>query len=200
VGRELLLIVLAMSIFFGVIPAALFFKMYRRKQKYGSFLASKEESIGSRLRRQKPSTPRQKLVPVCLYGFCAALYTVTAVEDPHRSALRWVAAAAFWVGTILFAVDAWRAFRKQARLKRLQRREGFMCPSCGEAPQIGDLWGCKQCHKAFDTFQTLAVCPYCATQHASTACPNCKEWNPMSAWVVEGRSSVSATNEGALAD
>lgn len=198
--RELLLIVLVKSLFFGVIPVAVFFEMYRRKLKYGRSLPSKEESFGSRLRRQRPSTPMQGMVRVYLYSFLAAMYTVIAVENAHHSAFRWVIAAVFWVTALFFAIDPLSAFQRESRLKRLPRRDGFRCPSCEEAPQIGDLWGCKQCHKAFDTFQTLAVCPYCATQHASTACPNCKQWNPMSDWIVQGRSSITAANEGVPAD
>jgi hypothetical protein len=182
VGRELLFIVLAMSIFFGVFSAAVFFVMYRRKLKSGSFLPSREESLGNRLRRQKPSTSAQKMVPACLYGFCAVLYTVEAWDSKRGAAFHWVVAAVFWIITIYFANVAWKVFQKQTRLRRLPRRDGFNCPNCREMPQIGDLWGCKECHKAFDTFHTHAVCPHCETWHNMTMCPNCKEMNPMSDW------------------
>ncbi len=199
-GRWPLLIALATSFFLVVIPVALFFALYKRKLKYESFLPTREESIGSRLRRQKPSSPKQAMFRVCLYGLCAALYTASALEDARHSLLRWVAATVFWLVTITFAIGVWRASQKIARLKRLPRQEGFKCPSCGEPPQIGDYWACKLCKKAFDTFNSLAVCPNCSARHATTACLNCKERNPMSDWAIEGRASVTGTNENALAN
>ncbi len=69
------------------------------------------------------------------------------------------------------------------RIAKLPRREGFSCPFCRNAPPMGELWTCPNCHTRFDTFATQAVCPGCGAQFASTQCMDCGRRYPMSEWM-----------------
>jgi len=94
-----------------------------------------------------------------------------------------------WFGILsLFILgNCWRGLqhaRHLARVARLPRRDGFKCPSCGAAPPIGAWWVCGRCGKAFDTFETLAVCPHCAAQFSGTRCLDCGEMHAVDAWRV----------------
>lgn len=85
------------------------------------------------------------------------------------------------------ALNCWGGLmnsRALARIANLPRRDGFACPACKVAPPQGALWRCGKCGNAFDTFQTLGVCPNCGTQFATTACPECGSLRPMSEWMA----------------
>jgi Zn-dependent protease len=94
-----------------------------------------------------------------------------------------------WLGILagFMLLNCWGGLRHAmalSRLAKLPRRHGYACPDCGTAPPVGDLWKCAQCQQPFDTFQTGAVCPYCATQFGGTRCLDCgsmhsiREWAP----------------------
>ena len=94
-----------------------------------------------------------------------------------------------WYGVlaVFMLMNCWSGLRHaQAllQLAKLPRREGFACPSCHAAPPLGNFWKCGQCGQAFDTFQSRAVCPFCAAQHAATKCVDCGKLHPMSDWMV----------------
>lgn len=79
----------------------------------------------------------------------------------------------------------WRGFklaRTLYEIAKAPRNEGFHCPSCRAAPPMGSFWVCSQCKKRFDTFQTQAVCPYCAKQFPETMCTDCGRNYPMAQW------------------
>jgi hypothetical protein len=82
--------------------------------------------------------------------------------------------------------------RALLRFAKLPRRDGFACPACKTAPPIGDFWKCGKCGQAFDTFQTQATCPNCATQFAVTRCLDCGAVHPVSEWFAPTM-SVSST-------
>jgi Zn-dependent protease len=92
-----------------------------------------------------------------------------------------------WLGilAIFVLMNCWSALkhaRAWARLAKLPRREGFVCPSCKTQPPRAALWLCPLCHKPFDTFEMNASCPYCGMAFPKTSCPECGEAAPMSAW------------------
>jgi len=94
-----------------------------------------------------------------------------------------------WLGAIsvFMLLVCWgglRHARELLRLARLQRRAGFACPSCRTAPPLGAYWKCGNCGQPFDTFQTGAVCPYCAARFATTRCLDCGQLHPMNDWIV----------------
>jgi len=93
----------------------------------------------------------------------------------------------FGVLSVFILMNCWRGLRQAQALLRLAdspRHDGVACPSCKAAPPMGGYWICSQCRKSFDTFQTQAVCPYCATQFAMTACLDCGRMHPMGEWIV----------------
>jgi len=99
----------------------------------------------------------------------------------------WARSAWFAIVSVFILMNCWTGLRQARTLSRranLPRRNGFACPSCKAAPQVGDHWKCGKCGKAFDTFQTQAVCPYCAAQFAVTMCLDCGKLHPMSEWIV----------------
>jgi Zn-dependent protease len=92
-----------------------------------------------------------------------------------------------WLGVIaaFLLLNCWGGLRHAQTLLRfakLPRRFGFACPACKASPPIGDYWKCGKCGHAFDSFQTGAVCPHCATQYAATKCLDCGAMHPMSQW------------------
>jgi len=99
---------------------------------------------------------------------------------------------AFWMHDVWFGaiavfmlVNCWGGLqhaRALLRFAKLPRRAGVACPACKTAPPIGEYWKCGRCGQAFDTFQTRAVCPGCATQFAVTKCLDCGAVHPMSEW------------------
>ncbi len=94
-----------------------------------------------------------------------------------------------WLGVICIFIlmSCWGGLRQAqilSRFAKAPRRPGFACPECKSSPPIGEFWVCTRCHKRFDTFQTQAVCPQCATPFAETACLDCGRRRPLSEWVV----------------
>jgi len=94
-----------------------------------------------------------------------------------------------WFGAVaaFTLLNCWSGL-KQARalltVARLPRREGFACPGCKSKPPLGDYWKCSNCHHAFDTFQTGAVCPACGTRFNLTRCLDCGWVYPMEQWAA----------------
>jgi Zn-dependent protease len=99
----------------------------------------------------------------------------------------WLRSAWFGVISVFILMNCWTGLRQAQALSRfakLPRHQGFACPLCKTAPPIGNFWACNQCKKSFDTFQTQAACPQCATRFGVTRCLDCGQQRPMSEWVV----------------
>jgi len=99
----------------------------------------------------------------------------------------WMRSAWFGILSLFILMNCWGGLRQAqalSRLAKLPRREGFACPACKAAPLLGGFWKCSQCGKPFDTFQTQAVCPYCAARFDVTRCPDCGALHPISEWAV----------------
>jgi len=86
--------------------------------------------------------------------------------------------------------------RHLLRIAKLPRRSGFLCPSCRTAPPIGAYWQCGACKQTFDTFETHAICPHCATRFDTTRCLDCSEQHPINEWVVGAFAGVGTVNGG----
>jgi len=109
---------------------------------------------------------------------------------------------ALWTQTPWYAVlavfmlmNCWSGLqhaRALLRFAKLPRQFGYACPSCQASPPIGDYWKCGKCGQAFDSFQTGAVCPHCATGYAGTKCLDCGAMHPMSEWSTPAMSVSSA--------
>jgi Zn-dependent protease len=119
----------------------------------------------------------RSLMVVTVLGFLGvAGFIGLAILD--RSA--WIAAIA-----VFMLMNCWGGLqhaRALLRFAKLPRRFGFACPACQASPPIGDYWKCGKCGQAFDSFQTGAVCPHCATQYAVTKCLDCGAMHPMNEW------------------
>ena len=94
-----------------------------------------------------------------------------------------------WFGilAVFILLNCWRGLQHAQSLLRIAnspRNTGFACPACRANPQIGNFWMCSQCKNMFDTFQTQAVCPACATQYALTSCLDCGQRHPLSQWIA----------------
>jgi Zn-dependent protease/predicted RNA-binding Zn-ribbon protein involved in translation (DUF1610 family) len=97
----------------------------------------------------------------------------------------------YWLGLIaLFAASrCWAGFQQAkvlGKIHALPRHTEFACPACGEAPIVGEFWGCRRCLKPFDTFVTGARCPQCNEEFTTTKCPSCHRSHPIAAWRVGG--------------
>jgi Zn-dependent protease len=100
-----------------------------------------------------------------------------------------VLSRSIWLGilAVFILLNCWRGLlqaRVLAKVAALPRRAGFACPSCREAPVRGPFWRCANCQNSFDTFESLAVCPYCGTQYPVTHCLDCGSAAPLSQWVL----------------
>jgi hypothetical protein len=92
-----------------------------------------------------------------------------------------------WTGLLaaFVAFRSWAGFQQArllARLARAPRHPEAVCPSCRAHPLRGDVWGCDQCGKRFDTFAHRAVCPGCGKQFPVTECPDCQRGHPIAEW------------------
>jgi len=99
----------------------------------------------------------------------------------------WARDVFFGVLCVFILLNCWRGLlqaRMLARIAKLPRRGGFVCPSCQQAPIIGPLWRCDKCGQAFDTFETHATCPHCGAQFPVTGCPECGRAHPLAEWVA----------------
>jgi Zn-dependent protease len=102
-----------------------------------------------------------------------------------------------WLGAIaiFLLMNCWGGLqhaRALLRFAKLPRRDAFACPACKTAPPIGEFWKCGKCGQAFDTFQTQAVCPNCATHFSVTKCLDCGAVRPLSEWAP---SVISASSK-----
>jgi Zn-dependent protease len=93
-----------------------------------------------------------------------------------------------WVAiiSVFILLNCWSGLQQARALLRLAkapRRLGFACPSCKTAPPVGEYWICPKCKNPFDTFQSQAVCPFCAAQFPVTACMDCAARHPMTEWM-----------------
>jgi Zn-dependent protease len=99
----------------------------------------------------------------------------------------WIHSLWFGILSVFILMNCWQGLqqaRALSRLAKLPRHMGFACPCCKTAPPLGSFWKCPQCAQSFDTFQTQAVCPQCATRFGVTACLDCGRASPMNDWIV----------------
>jgi Zn-dependent protease len=117
------------------------------------------------------------------------LATVTGFAGVAGLAVLALLRQSFWIGIMCVFVmlncwSGWVYARALLRVAKAPRREGFFCPHCGAAPPRGAFWGCGNCRRGFDTFETQASCPHCQTQYAVTMCLECGKASPFSSWNV----------------
>lgn len=99
----------------------------------------------------------------------------------------WIHSVWFVILSVFILMNCWSGLqhaRALLRLAKAPRRQGFACPSCKAAPPIGEYWVCPKCKNPFDTFQSQAICPYCASQFPLTACLDCAARHPMPQWIL----------------
>src|SRR5207247_2019893 len=75
-----------------------------------------------------------------------------------------------WLGVIsaFMLLNCWGGLkhaRALARIAKLPRRSGFVCPRCKAEPPLGDFWKCPNCQHPFDTFQSGGTCPACGARY-----------------------------------
>jgi Zn-dependent protease len=95
--------------------------------------------------------------------------------------------------SVFIVLLCWRGLmqaRMLARIAKLPRRGGFVCPSCQQPPIIGPLWRCDKCQQAFDTFETHATCPHCGAQFPVTRCPECGRAHSLAEWAAAAPTSA----------
>jgi hypothetical protein len=93
-----------------------------------------------------------------------------------------------WLGAIavFMLMNCWGGLqhaRALLRFAKVPRRDGFACPSCKTSPPVGEYWKCGKCGQPFDIFQTLGICPHCATQFPATKCLDCGAPSSVNEWM-----------------
>jgi len=104
----------------------------------------------------------------------------------------WEHAVWFGILCVFILLNCWQGLmqaRVLARIAKLPRRGGFLCPTCEQAPIIGLLWRCDKCGQAFDTFETHATCPHCGAQFPVTRCPECGRSHSLAEWAAAAGSA-----------
>ncbi len=99
----------------------------------------------------------------------------------------WAHAVWFGILCVFILLNCWRGLlqaRVLARIAKLPRRGGFVCPTCQQAPIIGPLWRCDQCGQAFDMFGMHGLCPHCGAQFPVTRCPECGRSAALAEWAA----------------
>jgi Zn-dependent protease len=119
----------------------------------------------------------RSLMATTIIGFLGAGALILLALRTHSV---WLAAVAVFMG--MYCWRGFRAARTLYQMDRAPRNEAFHCPSCKAAAPMGDFWVCSGCKKRFNTFQTLAVCPYCAKQYPQTMCAECGQKHPIAQW------------------
>jgi Zn-dependent protease len=104
-----------------------------------------------------------------------------------------VLAADVWLGILaaFVATRSWSGFqqaRQFTRLASLPRHSDVACPSCQAYALAGDIWGCEECGRHFDTFTHRGICPGCGNLHPEIRCPECGQVHPLGAWFPEASS------------
>ena len=105
----------------------------------------------------------------------------------------WAQEVWFGILCVFILLNCWGGLmqaRMLARIAKLPRRGGFVCPSCQQAPIIGPLWRCDKCGQAFDTFGTHATCPHCGAQFPVTRCPECGRSHSLAEWAAGAPAAV----------
>jgi hypothetical protein len=102
-----------------------------------------------------------------------------------------------WLGIMaaFILMNCWSGLRYALRLVRMARaprREGLACPTCRTAPPAGAFWTCPQCRKAFDVFETGAVCPHCGVAFVAARCLECGSDSPIGAWNLPAQPTVDS--------
>src|ERR1035438_6387529 len=107
----------------------------------------------------------------------------------------WTETVWYGVLAIFMLMNCWSGLqhaRALLRFAKLPRRFGYSCPSCQSSPPIGEYWKCGKCGQAFDSFQSEAVCPHCATRYEETRCLDCGAMHRLREWSTPVM-SVSST-------
>jgi Zn-dependent protease len=112
-------------------------------------------------------------------------------------------AGSVWLGIlgVFLLLNCWGGLRSAqvlTRIAKAARRDGFACPSCKAGPPVGENWRCAKCKQVFDTFQTQAVCPHCATQFPVTQCFECGAAYPIGQWATPGAAPAGGVRQGGL--
>ena len=94
-----------------------------------------------------------------------------------------------WIGIlcVFILLNCWQGLmqaRVLARIAKLPRRGGYLCPACLQPPIIGALWRCNSCSQSFDTFETQATFPHCGAQFPTTRCPECGRSHTLAEWAA----------------
>jgi Zn-dependent protease len=128
----------------------------------------------------------RSLMVACGIGFVGVL---------ALGVIAWVSAS-LWLGLITFFAftSCWNGWQQAKELARFDNRWqmpdksplrfGFSCPSCHNAPQVGNFWVCSHCQTAFDTFETNARCPACGATFDTTRCRTCGASFPLGCWRI----------------
>ena len=129
-----------------------------------------------------------------LLGRARSLLVATLIGFPCVGVL--LLLAVFWVHDTIFALlclfilgICWRGLtqaRLLAKLAKIPRRTGFVCPACREAPILGEAWRCARCQQSLDLFQSQGHCPHCGVTYPELQCLDCGVSSPLAKWVVSG--------------
>jgi len=94
-----------------------------------------------------------------------------------------------WLGIMaaFILMNCWGGLKQAqalARIARLPRRAGYVCPSCESSPPLGDLWRCGSCGHAFDLFLGPGTCPRCGSQFNVAQCLDCGTSTQVTDWMT----------------
>ena len=121
----------------------------------------------------------RSLMVATVLGFVGVIGFVALAFFGHSI---WYAALA-----IFMLLNCWSGLRHAldlAKMAKLPRRDGFVCPNCKSAPPVGEHWTCGNCRQRFDIFATQGVCAYCGAHFQVAPCMECGTAHPIDRWMI----------------
>src|SRR5205814_968401 len=103
----------------------------------------------------------RSLMVVTVIGFGLGLIALTLTIAFQQW---WLCLVALFV--VFSSIMGFRNARFLLEMTQAPRREGAACPSCREAPPVGEFWRCGSCMGQIDVFEWGGICPDCGNSQA----------------------------------
>jgi hypothetical protein len=112
--RQILIILAVSSVLFLSIPLVLFYRIFRRRMRTGSFLPAGDELIAIRKRRREPDPLWQRIAWVILTFYLAITFTYDALYGHHYIGFKWFFAVLLWVSVVIFIKEIFRPSKRKS--------------------------------------------------------------------------------------
>jgi hypothetical protein len=113
--QQMLVILIVSSVLFLLVPLVLFYNIFRRRIRTGSFLPAGEELTAIRKRRKEPDSLWTRIFWVVLCLYLAISFTHDALYGHHYIVFKWFFALIMWVSVIIFIKELFRPSKRKCQ-------------------------------------------------------------------------------------